>query len=130
MDDERNVLGEPLEPCGTDPITGVHRDGYCLPGPGGVVTHTICAVVTDAFLDHQQQVGNDLRTPRPEYDFAGLVAGDRWCVVANRWLQAYEADCAPPVVLAATHARAVDVVPLPVLRGYAADVPDDPSALL
>ena len=129
MTDDRNVLGGPLELCGTDPMTGFHRDGCCTTGPSDVGSHTVCAVMTAQFLAHQQQVGNDLSSPRPEYRFPGLVPGDRWCVVAARWLQAYDADVAPPVVLAATHTRAAETIPVEVLRGYAVDVPDDPGAL-
>jgi len=127
--DEQNVLGGDLEPCGTDPMTGFFRDGCCSTGPEDVGSHTVCAVVTAEFLSHQQQVGNDLTTPRPEYRFPGLVPGDRWCVVAARWLQAYEAGAAAPVVLAATHARALDVIPLQALAEHAVDVPADPGSL-
>jgi uncharacterized protein len=126
---ERNVLGGALEPCGTDPVTGFFRDGCCSTGPEDVGSHTVCAVVTAEFLEHQRRVGNDLTTPRPEYRFPGLRPGDRWCVVAVRWLQAYEAGAAAPVVLAATNARAADVVPLPLLREHAVDVPADPGSL-
>lgn len=126
---DRNVLGGPLQECGTDPVTGYYRDGCCTSGPEDLGSHTICAVVTSDFLAHQQSVGNDLSTPRPEWGFAGLVPGDRWCVVAARWAQAHEAGAAAPVVLASTHERALQIVPLEVLRAYAADVPDDLSAL-
>jgi uncharacterized protein (DUF2237 family) len=126
---ELNVLGGTLEVCSTDPVTGFFRDGCCTSGPEDVGSHTICAVVTTEFLIHQQAVGNDLVTPRPEYDFPGLVPGDRWCVVALRWFQAYEAGAAAPVVLAATNARVLDVVPLEVLTEHAVDVPADPSSL-
>jgi uncharacterized protein (DUF2237 family) len=126
---ERNVLGEPLNPCGTDPVTGFFRDGCCSTGPEDVGSHTVCAVVTQEFLGHQLAVGNDLITPRPEWDFPGLTPGDRWCVVAGRWLQAHLDGVAPPVVLASTNERALEVVPLEVLQKYAADVPSDPSAL-
>ena len=126
---DRNVLGGELEPCGTDPVTGFYRDGCCTTGPEDIGSHTVCAVVTAEFLAHQQQVGNDLVTPRPEYRFPGLRPGDRWCVVAVRWLEAYEAGRAAPVVLAATHARALDVIPLEALRKHAVDVPPDLSSL-
>jgi len=129
MSGDRNVLGDPLEPCGTDPVTGYHRDGSCRSGPEDLGSHTVCAVVSAEFLDHQQQVGNDLSTPRPEYRFPGLRPGDRWCVVAARWLQAHQAGVAPAVVLAATAERALDVVPLEILRRYAVDVPADPGSL-
>ena len=130
MTEDRNVLGGVLEACGTDPLTGFYRDGCCTTGSEDLGSHTVCAVVTVEFLAHQRQVGNDLTTPRPEYDFPGLRPGDRWCVVAARWLQAYRAGVAPPVVLAATHLRAIDVVPLDLLREHAVDVPADPSSLV
>jgi uncharacterized protein (DUF2237 family) len=126
---ERNVLGGELEVCSTEPLTGFFRDGCCSTGPEDIGSHTVCAVVTAEFLAYQQRVGNDLVTPRPEYRFPGLQPGDSWCVVAVRWLQAYEAGFAPPVVLAATHARAADVVPLEVLREHAVDVPPDPGMI-
>jgi uncharacterized protein len=127
--DERNVLGGPLEPCGTDPMTGVLRDGCCSSGPEDPGSHTVCAVVTSDFLEHQKSVGNDLSTPRPEWAFPGLSPGDRWCVVAARWLQAYRAGVAAPVVLASTNARALEIVPLDALRQHAVDVPSDPRSL-
>ncbi len=129
MDADFNVLGGPLELCGDDPVTGFYRDGCCSTGPEDVGSHTVCAVVTADFLAHQQRVGNDLSTPRPEYRFTGLVPGDRWCVVAVRWLQAAQDGAAAPVVLAATHQRALDVVPLELLRAHAVDVPADPGEL-
>jgi uncharacterized protein (DUF2237 family) len=127
--DERNVLGGPLEPCGTEPLTGFHRDGSCTSGPEDVGSHTVCAVVSAEFLAFQREVGNDLSTPRPEFGFPGLRPGDRWCVVALRWLQAYQAGAAAGVVLASTNARALDLVPLEALRQHAVDVPDDPGGL-
>jgi uncharacterized protein (DUF2237 family) len=128
--DEQNVLGGPLEPCGTDPVTGFYRDGCCSTGPDDLGSHTVCAVVTAEFLAHQQRVGNDLVTPRPEFQFSGLQPGDRWCVVAARWLEAYEDGAPAPVVLAATHERALEIVPLDALRENAVDVPPDLSALI
>ena len=129
MTTERNVLGGELEPCGTDPLTGFYRDGCCSTGPEDLGRHTVCAVVSTEFLVHQQETGNDLVTPRPEYGFAGLQPGDRWCVCAERWLEAYEAGAAPPVLLAATHADTTEIVPLSALREHAVDVPADPSTL-
>lgn len=126
---ERNVLGGPLEPCGTDPLTGFYRDGACSCGPEDVGLHAVCAVVTAEFLEHQRSVGNDLSTPRPEWGFPGLTPGDRWCVVALRWLQAYADGVAAPVVLASTNEKALAVVPLVALREHAVDVPEDPSML-
>ena len=127
---ERNVLGGALDPCGTDPMTGFYRDGTCSCADQDVGLHAVCAVVTAEFLEHQRSVGNDLSTPVPAYGFPGLTPGDRWCVVAARWLQAYRDGLAPPVVLAATNERALEVIPLSVLREYAVDVPPDPSALV
>jgi uncharacterized protein (DUF2237 family) len=126
---ERNVLGGPLQPCSTDPLTGFYRTGTCSSGPEDVGSHTVCAVVSAEFLDLQRRLGNDLSTPRPEYGFPGLRPGDRWCVVATRWLQAYQAGAAAGVVLAATNARALEVVPMEALRQHAVDVPDDLSGL-
>jgi uncharacterized protein (DUF2237 family) len=125
-----NVLGEPLETCGTDPMTGFFRDGCCSTGPEDLGSHTVCAVVTAEFLEHQRAVGNDLSTPVPAYQFPGLKPGDRWCVVALRWLQAYQDGAACPVVLASTHERTLTMIPLEVLRAHAVDVPEDPSSLL
>ena len=96
---ERNVLGTDLQPCGTDPMTGFFRDGCCSTGPEDLGSHTICAVVTAEFLDHQRSIGNDLSTPRPQYLFPGLVPGDRWCVTAVNWAQAHNDGVAAPVVL-------------------------------
>lgn len=126
---QRNVLGTRLEPCGTDPVTGFFRDGSCTTGPEDLGSHTICAVMTAEFLAHQRRIGNDLSTPRPEYQFPGLVPGDRWCVTAVNWARAYQDGVAAPVVLAATNEAVLDVVPLPVLRELAVDVPADPSSL-
>ncbi|PRY41197.1 hypothetical protein LY71_11979 [Geodermatophilus tzadiensis] len=126
---ERNVLGGELQPCGTEPLTGFYRDGSCSTGPDDLGSHTVCTVVSQEFLEVQRELGNDLSTPRPEYGFPGLRPGDRWCVVAARWLQAYRAGAAAGVVLAATNARALDVVPLAALRQHAVDVPDDVSSL-
>lgn len=126
---ERNVLGGELAECGTDPVTGFYRDGCCSSGPEDVGSHTVCSVMTAEFLAHQRAVGNDLSTPVPAYQFPGLRPGDRWCVVAARWLQAYEAGVAAPVVLASTHERALEVVPLDALREHAVDVPDDPGSI-
>jgi uncharacterized protein (DUF2237 family) len=126
---DRNVLGGPLEPCGSDPLTGFYRDGCCSTGPEDLGLHTICAVVTAEFLEHQRSIGNDLLTPRPEYRFPGLRPGDRWCVTALNWLRAQRDGYAAPVVLASTHERTMDVVSLETLREYAVDVPDDLSDL-
>ncbi|HUA02406.1 MAG TPA: DUF2237 domain-containing protein [Solirubrobacteraceae bacterium] len=126
---ERNVLGGPLESCSADPLTGFYRDGTCRTGPGDFGSHTICAVVSAEFLDFQQSIGNDLTSPAPEYDFPGLQAGDRWCVTTHAWLRAHEQGVAAFVVLAATHERALEHVPLDVLDQYAVDVPADPGSI-
>jgi uncharacterized protein (DUF2237 family) len=126
---ERNVLGGDLEPCSTDPLTGFLRDGRCSTGPQDVGSHTICAVVTAEFLDHQRSIGNDLSTPRPEYHFPGLVPGDRWCVTARNWARAYDDGVAAPVVLASTNEAVLDIVPLAALREHAVDVPSDLRSL-
>jgi len=127
--DEQNVLGGPLEGCSVDPVTGWFRDGTCRTAPGDVGSHTICAVMTTEFLAHQKAIGNDLGTPRPEFQFPGLSPGDRWCVTAPNWLRAHHDGAAAPVVLAATSDKALQVVPLDILRQYAVDVPDDPGML-
>lgn len=126
---ERNVLGEPLAECGTSPLTGYYRTGSCVPSAGQLGGHSICVVVTEEFLEHQKQVGNDLTLARPDMGFPGLQPGMRWCVLAPRWLQSYRAGIAAPVVLAATHERALEVVDRHTLAEHAVDVPDDPGAL-
>jgi uncharacterized protein (DUF2237 family) len=126
---DHNVLGEVLESCGTDPLTGFYRDGCCTSGPEDLGSHTICAVVTAEFLDHQRRIGNDLSTPMPRFGFPGLAPGDRWCVTAANWLRAYNDGAAAPVVLASTHELALQIVPLSALQEHAVDVPDSPSGL-
>lgn len=126
---ERNVLAGELEPCGTDPLTGFFRDGCCSTGPEDVGSHTICAVVTAEFLQHQRSIGNDLSTPSPQYNFPGLVPGDRWCVTAVNWARAHSDGVAAPVVLASTNEAVLKIVPLATLQQYAVDVPADPSRL-
>ena len=127
--EQRNVLGEPLEVCSLEPLTGFYRDGYCNTGPEDLGSHTVCTVVTAEFLEHQKAIGNDLSTPYPQYGFPGLKPGDRWGVCAGRWLQSYEAGIEAPVVLAATNEAALSIVPREALEACAADVPDDISAL-
>ncbi len=124
-----NVLGGQLAPCGTDPVTGFFRDGCCHTGPEDAGSHTVCAVVTAEFLEHQQRIGNDLSTPVPEYRFPGLAPGDRWCVTASNWLQAHIDGAAAYVVLASTHQRALEIIPLEALQEHAVDVPADPGPL-
>lgn len=126
---ERNVLGDPLEPCSVDPLTGWLRDGTCATNEQDLGSHTICAVVTAEFLDHQRSIGNDLVTPLPQYRFPGLAPGDRWCVTARNWLQAHHDGAAAPVVLAATHESVLSIVRLRTLQAYAVDVPADPGSL-
>ena len=124
-----NVLGTELEPCGADPLTGFYRDGDCRTGPEDLGSHTVCAVVTAEFLDHQRGIGNDLITPMPMYHFPGLTPGDRWCVTAANWLRAHDAGVGAPVVLASTHERALEIVPLADLQEHGVDVPADPGVL-
>jgi uncharacterized protein len=124
-----NVLGGALASCGTEPLTGFFRDGCCRTGPEDRGSHTVCAVVTAEFLEHQQRIGNDLSTPMPEYRFPGLVPGDRWCVTAANWLRADVDGAAAYVVLESTHQRALEIIPLDALRKHAVDVPRDPGAL-
>lgn len=126
---DRNVLGGELEVCSQDPMTGWFRDGSCSTAEADVGSHTVCAVVTREFLDHQASIGNDLVTPMPEFQFPGLQPGDRWCVTAGNWLRAHQDGAAAPVVLAASHERSLDVVPFETLAEYAVDVPDDPGQL-
>ena len=111
-----NVLGSALVPCSYDPLTGFYRDGCCKTDEHDAGSHVICAKVTQEFLDFSITVGNDLSTPRPEYRFAGLKAGDRWCLCARRWQEAFQAGLAPPVVLESTHERALDFVTLAQLQ--------------
>ena len=127
---DRNVLGGELEACSVDPLTGFYRDGCCTSGPEDIGSHTVCTVVTREFLEHQRSVGNDLMTAMPSYGFPGLNPGERWCVVAARWLQSYQAGVAAPVVLAATNEKAIEVVPLVILAQYGVDVPDHPGSIV
>lgn len=124
-----NVVGGELLPCSNAPLTGFFRDGCCSTGPEDLGSHTVCAVMTEEFLAFSLAAGNDLSTPRPEWQFAGLNPGDRWCVVAGRWRQSYEAGVAAPVVLASTNYRALEVIPIEVLTEHSVDVPPDVSAL-
>lgn len=119
-DPSLNVFGAPLIPCSMEPVTGFFRNGSCDTCAQDQGSHTVCAVMTDEFLAFSKYLGNDLSTPRPEYGFQGLKAGDHWCLCASRFLQAYNEDCAPKVYLAATHQRALDVVPLAVLEAHQA----------
>ncbi len=117
----KNVVGGDLEPCGFEPLTGFHRDGCCNTGPDDVGVHVVCAEMTEEFLAFSIAAGNDLSTPRPEYGFTGLRPGDRWCLCASRWQEAYDAGVAPPVHLAATHAAAAEWCSVEALRAHAVD---------
>ena len=114
-----NVVGGKLLPCSTEPLTGFYRNGCCSTGPEDLGSHTVCVVLTEEFLEFSKSVGNDLSTPQPEVGFAGLRPGDRWCLCAARWAEAYNAGMAPEVVLGATHARALDLVPIELLTARA-----------
>jgi uncharacterized protein (DUF2237 family) len=115
----KNVLGTDLEPCSLDPLTGFYRNGCCDTGAEDMGVHTVCAEVTADFLEFSAAVGNDLSTPRPEHGFAGLRPGDRWCLCASRWVEAYDAGIAPRVVLEATHLRSLEWIDLAVLQAHA-----------
>ncbi|GAA5122681.1 DUF2237 domain-containing protein [Luteolibacter yonseiensis] len=117
----RNVIGGVLRPCSTDPLTGWHRDGCCRTGAGDVGVHVVCVRVTADFLRFSKQSGNDLSTPRPEYDFPGLVPGDQWCLCASRWQEAFENGHAPDVVLEATHESALEFIDLVDLKSHACE---------
>jgi len=122
IDEPLNVFGEPLLPCSEDPVTGFFRDGCCNTNDQDVGSHTVCIQVTQEFLQYSRFAGNDLSTPVPEFGFPGLEPGDRWCLCAPRWVEAYERKMAPKVFLTRTHQRALEVVPLDVLRQYAVDL--------
>jgi uncharacterized protein (DUF2237 family) len=124
-DQDVNVVGGKLLRCSVEPLTGFYRNGCCSTGDEDLGSHTVCVVLTEEFLEFSKSVGNDLSTPRPEYGFAGLLPGDRWCLCASRWLEAHAAGHAPDVVLGATHARALDLVPIELLTARA--VATDPS---
>jgi uncharacterized protein len=117
-----NVLGGELQPCSLDPLTGFYRDGCCNTGADDAGVHVVCAEMTAAFLEFSKAAGNDLSTPRPEFGFAGLSPGDRWCLCASRWQEAFEAGAAPPVHLAATHASASEFCDVSALRAHAIDL--------
>lgn len=118
-DTAKNVLGQELQACSLNPVTGFYRNGCCETGPHDLGLHTVCAVMTEPFLAFSKATGNDLSTPRPEFAFRGLVPGDRWCLCAGRWKEALDAGVAPPVVLEASHEEMLAVVPLGVLKDHA-----------
>lgn len=122
MDDSVNVFGEKLISCGHDPVTGFFRDGCCNTNDQDFGSHTICVEATETFLKFSRERGNDLSTPVPQFGFTGLKPGDRWCLCASRWLEAHEQGAAPKVHLTRTHQKALGIVPLAVLRQYAADL--------
>lgn len=122
MDEPVNVLGEPLQTCSDSPVTGFFRDGCCNTGDQDSGSHTVCVQVTQEFLEFTRFRGNDLSTPMPEFDFPGLQPGDRWCLCASRWLEAHDNNMAPRVVLQGTHRRALETVPLDLLRKFAVDL--------
>lgn len=122
MDDSLNVFGETLKPCSEDPMTGFFRDGCCNTSDQDSGSHTVYIETTEKFLEYSRFRGNDLSTPMPEHGFPGLKEGDRWCLCAARWLEAYQQDMAPRVFLRRTHIKALDIVPLEILRRLAADL--------
>ncbi len=119
MKTPKNVLGGTLQSCCHKPVTGYYRDGFCRTDETDVGAHVVCIRATDEFLAYSKANGNDLSTPRPEFDFPGLVSGNCWCLCASRWADAHNDGVAPPVLLEATHERVLDYVDLDVLRGYA-----------
>jgi len=121
-DESLNVFDEPLEPCSEEPLTGFFRDGCCNTNDQDVGSHTICIAITKDFLEYSRFRGNDLSTPMPEHGFSGLTEGDRWCLCAARWQEAYAQDMAPRVHLTRTHKKALEIVPLSLLRQFAADL--------
>ena len=129
QDPDVNVVGGELLQCSAEPLTGFFRNGCCSTGPEDLGSHTVCAVMTAEFLEFSRAVGNDLSTPMPQFGFAGLQPGDRWCVCAARWLEAHEAGVAPPVLLGATHARALEVVPIEALTAFAAAPDAGPASV-
>ena len=121
-DTQKNVLGFDLELCGSDPVTGFYRDGCCNTGPGDVGTHTVCAILTDEFLEFSRSKGNDLITPRPEFGFPGLKAGDQWCLCALRWKEARHAGKAPRIKLTSTNLKTLQLVNLEDLKSHSDDL--------
>jgi uncharacterized protein (DUF2237 family) len=115
--ESKNVLGQPLQQCGCSPMTGFYRDGFCQTGARDLGSHTVCAVMTEEFLTFTKKRGNDLSTPAPHFNFPGLKSGDKWCLCVSRWKEAYDAGVAPPVILEATHERALGVASIQELRG-------------
>jgi uncharacterized protein len=119
VDADVNVVGGKLLPCSDEPLTGFYRNGCCSTGPEDYGSHTVCVIATQEFLEFSALAGNDLSTPQPELGFAGVKPGDRWCLCASRWVEAYLAGCAPEVVLGATHERSLEVIPIELLTSHA-----------
>jgi uncharacterized protein (DUF2237 family) len=122
MEKQKNVLDSELQDCGIDPMTGFYRDGCCNTGPGDIGTHTVCAIMTDEFLEYSRRKGNDLITPRPEFDFPGLKPGDAWCLCALRWEEARQAGCAPRVKLTSTNIKTLEMVEFDDLKAHQIDL--------
>ena len=122
VEKQTNVLGSELQDCSIDPMTGFYRDGCCNTGPGDVGTHTVCSIMTDEFLEYSQSKGNDLITPRPEFNFPGLKAGDAWCLCAMRWEEARQAGCAPRVKLTSTNITTLEIVEFEHLKEFQIDL--------
>ena len=122
MEQQKNVLDSELQDCGIDPMTGFYRDGCCNTGAGDVGTHTVCSIMTDEFLEYSKSKGNDLITPRPEFDFPGLKAGDAWCLCALRWEEARQAGCAPRVKLTSTNIKTLEMVEFDDLKAHQIDL--------
>ena len=121
-EDQLNIFNEPLEACSFDPVTGFFRSGCCETSEQDTGSHTVCAIMTEEFLKFSKSKGNDLSTPVPAFDFPGLKTGDRWCLCAARWLEAYEAGSAPSIIAKATHRRAIETIPMEVIKEFALDI--------
>ena len=121
-DDQLNIFNEPLEPCSFDPVTGFFRSGCCETSEQDTGSHTVCAIMTEEFLKFSKSKGNDLSSPVPAFDFPGLNSGDRWCLCAARWLEAYEAGSAPSIIARATHRRALEIIPMEAMKEFSLDI--------
>ena len=121
-EDQLNIFNEPLEACSFDPVTGFFRSGCCETSEQDTGSHTVCAIMTEEFLKFSKSKGNDLSTPVPAFDFPGLNSGDRWCLCAARWFEAYEAGSAPSIIARATHRRALEIIPMEVIKEFALDI--------
>ena len=121
-DDQLNIFNEPLEACNLDPVTGFFRSGCCETSEQDTGSHTVCAIMTEEFLKFSKSKGNDLSTPVPAFDFPGLNSGDRWCLCAARWLEAYEAGSAPSIIARATHRRALEIIPMEAMKEFSLDI--------